>query len=81
MYFKTIDLSFMDSDSRFVAGYNHDSDSVIFTVNDFIKDEEESTENHLVMKENDKLEVYLSSDELKELIRSLQSILPEGEME
>lgn len=79
MYFKTIDLNFTECDARFVAEYNHDADSIIFTINDFVKDEEKSVPGHAWMKENDKIEVYLSSDELKELIRSLSSLLPKGE--
>lgn len=58
-----------------------DSDLVTVRLNDFVKDEERSQPHHEVHKENNVVEVYPSVDEVKEIIKALQLILPEEEQE
>lgn len=59
--------------------YTEHSDSVVFTVNGHDVDVEKSTENNEVFKIVETTEIYLGFDEVKELIRSLQGMLPEGD--
>lgn len=54
-----------------------DSDIISFRFNDFIYDEENSKPGHAVYKENNILEVNASIEEVKEIIKALQQILPE----
>lgn len=56
--------------------YSYD-EVVIFTVNELNPDENESTEDNQVLKTRNTVEVVLGIEETKELIRSLQSLLPE----
>jgi hypothetical protein len=56
---------------------NPDSDIISFRFNDFIYDEEKSKPGHAFYKENNILEVNASIEEVKEIIKALQEILPE----
>lgn len=56
---------------------NADMGIVVIRLNEFVLDEEKSTPECEFYKNNNKIEVYPDVDELKEIIKSLQQILPE----
>lgn len=58
---------------------NEDSEAVVLCLNDYILDEKKSEPGNPVYRENRKLEVYPTVDEVNEIIKALQQILPEEE--
>lgn len=77
MYTKQTNLFLTESDALIEMEYAH-GDIVIFTVNELEKDEEKSTKDNSVMKTARTAEIYIGIEEVKELIRSLQFLIPEG---
>lgn len=73
--YKEINLHF--EDCRFEMEANTESDLVILRLNDFVKNEEDSSPSNEVYKVGNKIEVYSNFDEVKALIKALQEILPE----
>lgn len=67
-------------DTGLQVEYNDDSGIVIVRLNNFILDSEKSKPGHEVFKENHVVEVYPSVEEVKEIIKILQQILPEEEV-
>lgn len=80
MYTKQTNLFLTESDALIEMEYAH-GDIVILTVNELEKDEEKSTKDNSVMKTARTAEIYIGIEEVKELIRSLQFLIPEGEVE
>lgn len=58
---------------------NEDSEAVVLRLNDFVLDEEKSKPGHSSFKVHNVLEVYPTIDEVKEIIKALEQILPEDE--
>lgn len=52
-----------------------DTDMVTVTLNDFIKAEEKSSPGHDHFIANDKVEVYLTPEEIEEVILAFQQVL------
>lgn len=48
-----------------------DVDMITVTLNDFVKNEEKSTPDHTHYDQKDKVEVYLTPEELEEVIQAL----------
>jgi hypothetical protein len=66
-------------DTGLQVEYNSASCLVTIRLNEFVMDEEKSKPGHDVYKESGVVEVYPSVDEVKEIIKALQNILPEEE--
>jgi len=79
MYSKEIRLWFPESYARIEAEYT-DNGSVILTVSELETDETKSTKDNEFLKTRTTTEIYLDVDETKELIRSLQSLIPNEEV-
>lgn len=77
-YTKKTSLFMPDNWTFIEMEYSYD-EVVIFTVNELNPDENESTEDNQVLKTRNTVEVVLGVEETKELIRSLQALLPEEE--
>ena len=75
-YTKKTSLFMPDNWAFIEMEYSYD-EVVIFTVNELNPDENESTEDNQVLKTRNTVEVVLGVEETKELIRSLQALLPE----
>lgn len=75
MLSKMVHLLFEDAGFQFE--YNTDSTLVTIRVNDFKLDEKNSKEGHEVYKENNKTEVYIDPNELKEVVKALSELIPE----
>jgi hypothetical protein len=56
---------------------NADMDLAVLRINDFILDEEKTKPGETFYQANRVLEVYPTIDEVKEIIKALQQILPE----
>lgn len=58
---------------------NYDSGLIKIRLNNFTEDTNESKPGHDVFKEKDVVEVFPSFDDVKEIIKALQQVLPEEE--
>lgn len=72
---KTINLILEDTGLSLES--DGDSGLVTIRLNNFVFDEEKSTESNKFYNEKDVVEVYPSVDEVKEIIKALQQVLPE----
>ncbi|WP_203363048.1 hypothetical protein [Bacillus sp. REN10] len=78
---KTTTLNFFDSDVQFEIDMQPDSDLITLTVRDMEIDQEKSEPGNTVFVPARTVEVYLSHQEMKELIRTLQGSIPLEELE
>lgn len=78
MYSKNIRLGFMDCYASVDVSYV-DGDCIILSLTEMDEDEERSKEGYQVVKEVNAAEVALGTEEVKEIIKALQEILPKEE--
>lgn len=79
MFTKRTTLFFGDSYAT-VEMENNNGDYVLLTVSELEKDEEKSSADNEYLVPNKVTEICLDIDEVKEVIRSLQSLIPEEEI-
>lgn len=77
MLTKEINLSFEHFELKLECNAN--MGTVILRVTEFVLDEEKSTPECDFYKTNNKLEIYPGVDDLKEIIKAMQQIIPEDE--
>jgi hypothetical protein len=74
-------ISLILEDTGLQIEHDTNSDLVSIRLNEYVLDLEETTPGNEVYIENDFVKVYPTVDEVKEIIKALQSILPEEEIE
>ncbi|WP_445506820.1 hypothetical protein [Niallia sp. 03190] len=77
-YSKQIKLYFPECYSLIEMDYAHE-DSIILTINELGEDEENSSSDNKILKTINTVEIVIGEEEARELIRSLQSLLPREE--
>ena len=70
-----MELLFWNSES-IVEVRSFDDEVIALTLIELVEDDEKSTHDNTHYKKDDSVEIYLGIDEVKEVIRALQSMLP-----
>ena len=77
--YKDINLTF--EEFRIEVESNNESDMIIIRLIDYVLDKKKSTILNKVYKPGKKMEVYATTEDIKEIIKSLGEILPQEESE
>lgn len=75
MFFKKVNISLPESYVD-ITVENHDNDSFVLCLCELTKNEEKSTPDCEVLEPKSTTEVYLGIEEVKEIISTLESVLP-----
>lgn len=76
---KKVELLFWDCHASMDIEYQSDNDGYTLALTEYQIDEEQSSENNSRLKRASVTEVYLSEEEIKEVIQGLQYLLTEKE--
>lgn len=79
--FKKLELLFWDCHSSVDIEYHHDTEMYVLALTEYEIDQEKSTEHETKLKPSSVTEIYLSGNEIDSLMKALEYIRVQPEVE